>query len=130
MKIHRLVCCIILAFAFTGCARDGILDISRGWRYSQADDPAAARPYTDVSDWKTTDLPSPVFKSLNPDFVWLRTSVTIPPALKDRDIAIYLGKIDAGDETYCNGSIIGKSGRYDRDYFSTWNFDRYWLWSA
>lgn len=126
MKIHRLVCCIILAIAFTGCARDGILDISRGWRYSQADDPAAARPYTDVSDWKATDLPSPVFKSLNPDFVWLRTSVTIPPALKDRDIAIYLGKIDAGDETYCNGSIIGKSGRYVRDYFSTWNFDRYY----
>ncbi len=128
MKIHHLVCCIILAAAISGCAGNEMLDISRGWRYSPTDDPAAAKPDTDDSGWKTVDLPSPVFKSLSPDFVWLRTRVVVPAALRGKDLAIYLGKIDAGDETYCNGTIIGKSGRYQTDYFSTWNFDRhYWI---
>ncbi|MCU0845681.1 MAG: methyl-accepting chemotaxis protein [Spirochaetes bacterium] len=126
MKIYRLICCIILAASFSACANDGTLDISRGWRYSQIDDPSVMEPDTDDSAWKIVDLPSPVFKSLKPDFVWLRTRVVIPPALRGKDIAIFLGKLDAGDETYCNGTIIGKTGRFDPDYFSTWNFDRYY----
>ncbi len=124
MVIRRMLFCVLFAVAASGCSESHVIDISDGWRYTSSDDSALSQPATDISSWKTTSLPSGEFKSLSSKAAWLHRSVRLPEALKNRDISIFLGKIDAGDETYCNGVLIGKTGRHDPEYFSTWNVDR------
>lgn len=124
MIVKRALYLIILISAISGCSKNGILDISREWRYTTVDNVSYFNSDTDTRSWKEIDLPSPAIKSPESKVVWLHREVTLPESLKNRDISIFLGKIVANDETYCNGTLIGKTGRDKPDYFNAWNVDR------
>lgn len=58
---------------------------------------------------------------------WLRREIVIPKELVNKDIAFFVGKIWDVEQTYFNGVKIGSSGREYHDFFSEWNFFRYYF---
>jgi hypothetical protein len=68
-------------------------------------------------------------------YVWYRFHITIPSSLKEKSgwkdsLRIFLSKIDDVDETYLNGTIIGKTGSFPEDpagYHTAWNKKREYL---
>ncbi len=127
MKLKTLLCALIFLSISAACFGNEIIDISKGWKYSYTDKKENRLPGLDDSDWKTIDLPVSVKKSRE-KVVWFRNEFAVPVGLRDRKIAVYIGKISEGDTTYLNGMPIGQTGREDQDRLSTWNVDReYWL---
>lgn len=57
----------------------------------QVEDPAMKRPYNGVA--------------------WYRVKVTIPEALRGRELYFDSNGIDDYDEVYCNGQLVGKTGK-------------------
>ncbi len=127
MKRVLVLVVLSLAAAAAGCSQASFVDISDGWRASYGEGSEFAREEVRDAGWPVYDLPSHLKGFDAGKRIWLRRQVEIPARLKDRDLAIYLGKIDAADETYFNGNLIGKTGRHMPDYFSTWNQDRYYI---
>jgi sialate O-acetylesterase len=65
-----------------------VKDENPGWQY---DDPTMKNPYNGVA--------------------WYRAQVTIPEALRGRDLYFDADMIDDYDETYFNGQQIGRTGK-------------------
>ncbi len=126
MKSRHFLLMLILAVFIAGCSHSEMIDLGKGWKVSTIDNAENALPETDDSGWTSVDLPSRLKGISEEGTVWMRRQVTIPAGLRDSDLALYLGKIDATDETYFNGSPVGKTGRREPHYFATWNFDRYY----
>ena len=74
-------------------------------------------PKTDVSQWKTTQLPAQWsrdgIKGLG--VVWYRKEFTLTAEQVKAPITICLGMIDDGDETYLNGQKIGTTPAYNTE---------------
>lgn len=58
----------------------------------------------------------------NEGYIWLKTDFKIDP--ESDSYAISLGRITMADETYVNGYLIGKTGKFPPDFFSEWNKNR------
>lgn len=129
MRIARLILLIpLLFFPALAAGSDGLTDISSDWRISPSDIPENALPETDDSSWKSLNIPMRLSGYSASPTVWMRKWIMVPGESTGKDLALYLGKIDAADETYFNGVPIGKSGHRPPHYFSTWNLDRfYWI---
>ncbi len=57
-------------------------------------------------------------------FLWIKTSFDVPPRLENKLCDILIGRIIVADETYLNGTLIGKTGKYPPGFFSEWNKTR------
>jgi len=66
----------------------GVTEDNPGWQY---EDPSMRHPYNGVA--------------------WYRVGVTIPEALRGRDLYLDADMIDDYDETYLNGRPIGRTGK-------------------
>jgi hypothetical protein len=81
------------------------------WRIHAGDDPSWASPAFDDSQWQT--VPYPVQESSGEyfhGFRWYRTTVTLPPSLRSRDLAIGMGPLDEVYEIYVEGVLVGRFG--------------------
>ncbi len=54
-------------------------------------------------------------------FIWLRTEFVVPSEMLSKELYLSLGRITMADETYVNGHLVGKMGKFPPDYFSEWN---------
>lgn len=64
-------------------------------------------------EWKQARLPA-AMESIDPDLdidgaVWFRRTVEVPAAWAGRELVLSLGVIDDFDDTYFNGSLVGKT---------------------
>ncbi len=59
-------------------------------------------------------------------FLWIKAAFRLSDRLKNRPCAFLLGRIIMADETYLNGVLIGKSGRFPPGVFSEWNKTRHY----
>ncbi len=104
--------------------------------FRKGDNPAWQQPGFDDSAWQVLSLDkswtAQGVDSQN-DFGWYRLHAVIPSSLKKgvtRDILLDLGPIDDADETYFNGHLVGKTGRFPTDeggYMGKWNTPRTYL---
>jgi cell division protein ZapA (FtsZ GTPase activity inhibitor) len=101
-----------------------VLELDRNWKVTFSDSSDYAAPGHDDSNWQTISLPAKLSTEKKRQTIWLRTTFTIPPELRDRELALYLGKIWDADRTYLNGELVGSTGSEPPDYFAAWNFDR------
>lgn len=106
---------------FTGCSEDyDRLYFQEGWQYS----------LNGKTDFKP--LPQECLSNLErlvPDgtgFIYLRYDFRVPASLTGQDLGFYLGRITIADETFLNGTLIGKTGRFPPHEFSAWNTARYY----
>ena len=129
-RLNRLTCFFILIVSlsifFTSCEKqtqDAKIDLTSGWSYSLEEN-AAADAYTEFDNSKLGNL-----ETLVPDqygFIWLRKTFTVPEALKNQNLGVYLGRISIADETYVNGAYIGGEGTCPPNEFSAWNTARFY----
>jgi len=75
--------------------------------------------------WRTATFPHQDFVRLMPKnnvFGWYAHVFDRPPELEGFDLLLDLGVIDDADETFLNGTLIGKTGKVPGG--SAWNTDR------
>lgn len=104
-------------------------------RFKTGDDKNYSQPGFDDIQWqtlKTNELwDEQGFKDYD-GFAWYRIHVTIPSSLKEHSywkdsLRVYLAKIDDADESYFNGTLIGKKGSFPNDtpgYITKWDEER------
>ncbi len=92
------------------------------------DNPEWAQPLYDDHTWGKMQLAKSFTKDSS--YAWYRIKINIPSSLKTKTgkgIKLYLGKIDDADQTYFNGTLIGKSGSFPPDYSTQWNQPRLYI---
>ncbi|MBK7215173.1 MAG: hypothetical protein IPH88_18170 [Bacteroidales bacterium] len=85
------------------------------WKFMKGDSEEYSKPKYNDSDWKKIHVLSLWESQGYTDYdgiAWYRTAVSVPDSLLDMDLNLLLGKIDDADETYLNGTLIGKSGDF------------------
>ena len=119
---------IILSSLFIiSCKPDNSVDISTGWKMTTGDCAGFRDAEFDDSTWETVNLPRILTKNKTRKIIWLRKTFSVPIEWKNRDLALELGKLWDADNTYLNGIKIGSSGSEFPDFFSLWNYDRYYI---
>ncbi|MCX7679827.1 MAG: methyl-accepting chemotaxis protein [Spirochaetes bacterium] len=109
------------------CSPSHFDDISNDWRLALTDNEEYSKPEYDDTSWELVDTPGNFFKEQKKQRVWIRKRLLIPHHYRGENIALYLGKIVESDCTYFNGHLIGCTGRWHPDFFSSWNTERYYF---
>ena len=124
--------------ALTACSPPSLIDISKEWKFrlsdlsgidfrvsgaeTHPDDALFIDPSFDVSDWSVLpSLPAAVTMEKKQQLCWLRREVVIPSSFRDKNLALYLGKLWDVESTYLNGVLIGTAGRHYPEFHSDWN---------
>ena len=92
--------------------------LNDGWKFTTGDDPRYASPNTHDAGWQTVKVPCYWESQGNPEFngfAWYRKTVRIPRELAEAKLILLLGKIDDSDQTYVNGTLIGQTGRIQKE---------------
>lgn len=67
-------------------------------------------------NWKPVEIPGYWENSVLPDFdgiVWMQKNLDIPEELAAKELTLNFRAIDDEDETYFNGTLVGKGSGYD-----------------
>ncbi len=126
--IHRalfiITAVLLTAISFTGCIQHEPVDISKDWQVCFTDNWQCRLPEFDPTELANVNMPARLYREEKKQAVWIRKEFTVPVHLRNREIAVFLGKIIEVDHTYLNGKKIGISGREDPDFYSGWNINR------
>ncbi|HEY6191907.1 MAG TPA: alpha-galactosidase [Bacteroidota bacterium] len=102
---------------------DGSIPLPDQWMFSPGDSMARKDPGFDDAQWKEISIPSrwedAGYTGLD-GFAWYRVKFSVPAGWKHGPMKLYLGRIDDCDETYLNGTLVGKSGTLPPGYVTDW----------
>ena len=120
----------------TSCATTGSADFGfdltgDGWKFATGDDLARSAVSFDDSAWKSWSVPD----NWNNDatlasydgYAWYRKTFTLPARpsdVADAAVVAALGRIDDADQTFLNGTEIGRTGGFPPSFDSTWEVPR------
>jgi len=115
-----------------GTAQTPGLAVTAGsWRFMLGDDPAWKAPDFDDAAWQTVTLPTHwsthLTASFTQKFGWYRRRISVPAALRGKDVLLLLGKVDDADETFVNGIKVGGTGSFPPHYETAWTATRRYL---
>ena len=119
MKKTLIVMALWLGCLFTA-AGQGVVSVGEG-RFQKGDNPAWSQPAFDDSGWQILSLEKDWNQQgiRNPNgYGWYRLHVVIPSSLKKgttSQVLLDLGPIDDTDETWLNGTKVGKTGSNPED---------------
>jgi hypothetical protein len=103
--------------------KQATLKLSSTWKFIVGDSIAYKEPGWNDSNWKDIPVPARWENVGFPDvdsIVWYRIKFTLPSDWKRGLITFSFAKIDDCDETYLNGTLIGKTGTFPPNYSSEW----------
>ncbi len=100
--------------------KNGIIDISTGWKFQTGDNLKWAEADFDDSKWD--EIPTDYFWEKNEKYAkydgyaWYRIKVLIPSSLIDNafykdSLQFIIGHLDDTDQTFLNGKLIGQNGK-------------------
>ncbi len=124
----KLIQSLIVAFLFacvisvTSSAQTVLLPDR--WRFITQDDLAFADPQFNDSTWAMMNVPDWWEHAGYEGFdgtAWYRVHFTVNKKLLSDSAYLLLGKIDDADETYLNGKLIGKSGKFTPNAVTAYN---------
>ena len=94
--------------------------LAEDWKFMPGDREAWADPEYDDKAWHSVHVPAywetQGFRGLD-GFAWYRVHFRIPPELAGQTLILLLGKIDDADQTYLNGTLIGRTGSIPPEHF-------------
>ena len=82
----------------------------------------------DDSNWDEIQVPATWEPQGYPDYdgyAWYRKKIIINDDFKNEEYIFIIGKIDDVDEVYFNGVKIGKTGKFPREEYASYN-QKYW----
>lgn len=101
------------------------------WRFQPGDDLRWKEKGFDDAAWKRVVLPEAWERHSQSReenvFGWYRRRLTIPVALRGKDLMLLLGRIDDADEVWINGTRVGGSGSFPPRFQSAWDAERRYL---
>ncbi len=104
------------------------INISKEAKFNFGDDPAWANPTFNDHVWSGQQLAKSFRKDSS--YCWYRIKMTIPSSMKTttgKGIKLSLSKIDAADQTYFNGKLIGETGSFPPHYITQWEKQRVYI---
>jgi len=137
-KVFLMFFFLLEILLFTGCSKKVDIDLTSDWKYyipdignidyyndglsTYKDDGAVLSGELDPSNWKNlSKLPAAISMDRKKQLCYLTKDVIIPEKYRNKNIAIYLGKIWDVEETYINGVKIGMTGSHYPNFHSDWN---------
>jgi len=104
-----------------------IIELNGPWLLRSGDQEEYKLSVLDDSSWMRVQVPSHWEKQGFPDYdgiAWYRLHFTADREYFGKELYLLPGKIDDCDETYLNGTLIGRSGKFPPDSGSAWNEQR------
>jgi GH15 family glucan-1,4-alpha-glucosidase len=97
------------------------------WKFRMADDTTFIQPAFNDADWDSVTVPMGWEKlGINKErsIGWYRVEFNLPANLVNTDLVLFAGAIDDADETYFNGHLIGRSGKFPPGDQTAWDVER------
>lgn len=125
-------CSILFLLAWFAIQANAQNLVQGKWKFTTGDHPHYAQTDFDDSSWKEIEAGIP-WENQGFDgydgFGWYRIKTVIPSSMKNNAVKyggliLDLQKIDDCDETYLNGTLIGKQGQMPPAYVSAYSADR------
>jgi alpha-galactosidase len=119
LNIYKVIFIFIVITAnFIGAQQD-VIQLEKGWKFVQGDNPQYSLPSYDDSKWNNilVDREWEVQGYQDYDgYAWYRIKIIIPSSLKNStflkdSLEMFLGKIDDCDQSFINGKILGINGK-------------------
>jgi len=104
-----------------------VIELNGPWLLNHGDREEYKLAAHDDSGWIRVSVPSAWEKQGFPDYdgiAWYRLHFTGDREYFGKELYLLLGKIDDCDETYLNGALIGRSGKFQPEGGSAWNEQR------
>lgn len=120
---------ILLIFSlFFNCFSSQNFRIPNDWKGIRDDNELYKEPNYNDSDWQSVKIPELAEVQFNDPnfsgFAWYRISFDLDKSFQNKDLMLDLGVIDDSDETYFNGVLIGKTGKFPPNDESAWDINR------
>jgi GH15 family glucan-1,4-alpha-glucosidase len=126
----RLLACL-LALLLVSAAYAQVIHFDPVWRFATDDKPEYKNASLDDTAWKQVVVPSS--DRGREGFGWYRTRFTLPKEMLGKEMVLFAGTIDAVDETYINGTLVGKTGKFatpTSGVESCWDQERMYVFPA
>ncbi len=128
-----LLCVSICLFSVSACTGHKEIDISKDWKYKITEYPGDVNldktfklPEFDDGNWERLEtLPAAISMERKKSVIWLRKNVVIPEKYRNKDLAVFIGRVWDQEATYLNGTKIGTAGREYPAFHSDWNSAAY-----
>lgn len=117
MKLKKIILALFCAILFASCAKKETAQIvlDEGWLWAVSNNPRS-----DFQIVNSLEIASIVNKlPTRKGYVWLKNYFYMDLSLKDRDLALYLGRVEIAAEVYVNGTSIGTFGQFPPHEFSS-----------
>lgn len=92
------------------------------WHFTKGDDPVYKNENFDDSQWKLKLVPSSDkgWEGL----CWYRVKFSVPKQMIGKEMVLMAGTIDAADETFVNGTLVGTGGKISPKVETAWDQER------
>ena len=93
-----------------------VADMAGTWLFRLGDDPEWAQPRVAEAEWDSLRVPAMWDAQGYSDYdghAWYRTTVTLTAKQADQDLVLVLGAVDDLDQTFVNGTEVGRTGDVD-----------------
>lgn len=99
-----------------------VIHFDTKWRYIVGDNPEYKNENYDDSHWQLRPVPSSNkgWSGLS----WYRVKFKVPKKMAGKEMVLFAGTIDAADETYVNGTLVGKGGKISPNVETAWDQER------
>lgn len=131
-RLHpRFALAAILSCLLTSAISAQVIHFDAEWRFIIGDNLDYKNEDFDDTNWKQVVVPSS--DRGREGYGWYRVRFTVPKEMLGREMVLFAGTIDAVDETYINGALVGKSGRFPsptEGVQSCWDQERMYVFPA
>lgn len=117
-KIYLLlISCLYTFFSYSQ-----IVHFDTKWNFIIGDNADYKNETFDDTTWKKVVVPSS--DKGREGICWYRVKFDVPKELIGKELVLFAGTIDAADETYINGKLVGSSGKFPPNVQSSWDVER------
>jgi hypothetical protein len=104
------------------------VDLVGTWKFNTGDEMEWAKSNYNDSGWDNIKVPAKWETQGYQDYdgyAWYRTHFSLPNILVNEKLVLALGKIDDIDQVYFNGELVGTTGRFPGEKFTS-HYNEYW----
>jgi len=114
--------CVLLFIFLTINAFAQVILFDTKWRFTMGDNPEYKNEYYNDGNWQQVVVPSSA--KGREGLCWYRVHFNVPKHMTGKELVLFAGTIDAADETFVNGKLVGKSGKLPPKVETAWDVER------
>ncbi len=110
MKLKKIILALFCTILLASCSKlePAHIVLDEGWLWASSNNPRS-----DFQSANTLEIASIVEKLPNrKGYIWLKNYFYVDLSLKERDLAVYLGKVEIAAEVFINGVSVGTFGEF------------------